>query len=59
MFDDEFIELARGVYAENDKQSELNREINLKCKSDLFEEKGTRNIKTYYWRVPTISILGV
>ena len=40
MFDDEFIELVRGVYAENDKQSELNREINLKCKSDLFEEKG-------------------
>ena len=39
MFDNEFIELARSVYAENDKRSELKREINLKCKSDLFEEK--------------------
>ena len=39
IFDTEFIELARSVYAENDKRSELKREINLKCKSDLFEEK--------------------
>ena len=38
-FDQEFIELARSVYFNNDKRAALKREINLLLKSDLIEEK--------------------
>lgn len=38
-FDDEFIQLARSVYRNNDRRAALKKEINLKYKSDLMEEK--------------------
>jgi len=38
-FDDEFIELARSVYFENDKRAAVKREINVKFGSELLEEK--------------------
>ncbi|MFP4225946.1 MAG: DUF6165 family protein [Desulfobacterales bacterium] len=38
-FDDEFIELARSVYFNNDKRAEIKRGINLKYGSELIEEK--------------------
>jgi hypothetical protein len=38
-FDDEFIQLARSVYFENDKRAELKKQINLKFGSNLIEEK--------------------
>jgi predicted nucleic acid-binding Zn-ribbon protein len=38
-FDQEFIDLARSVYINNDKRAALKREINLLLKSDLIEEK--------------------
>jgi len=38
-FDDEFIKLARAIYFENDKRSEIKRNINLKFGSELIEEK--------------------
>ena len=38
-FDQEFIDLARSVYIENDKRAALKREINVLLKSDLIEEK--------------------
>ena len=38
-FDNEFIEIARSVYIENDKRSEIKREINIKYNSELVEEK--------------------
>lgn len=38
-FDKEFIELARSVYFENDKRSEIKKTINQKTGSQLFEEK--------------------
>ena len=38
-FDNEFIEIARSVYIENDKRSEIKREINTKYNSELVEEK--------------------
>jgi predicted nucleic acid-binding Zn-ribbon protein len=38
-FDQEFIDLARSVYFNNDKRAALKREINLLLKSDLIEEK--------------------
>lgn len=38
-FDDEFIQLARSVYYNNDKRAEIKKQINLKYKSDLIEEK--------------------
>lgn len=38
-FDQEFIDLARSVYMNNDKRSALKREINLLLKSDVVEEK--------------------
>ena len=38
-FDDEFIELARTVYIENDKRAALKRRINEILNSDLIEEK--------------------
>ena len=38
-FDDEFIQLARSVYFQNDKRSEIKKKINLSFGSDLIEEK--------------------
>jgi hypothetical protein len=38
-FDQEFIELARSIYFNNDKRAALKREINLLLKSELIEEK--------------------
>lgn len=38
-FDEEFIQLARSVYFENDKRSEIKKQINLTTHSDLIEEK--------------------
>jgi hypothetical protein len=38
-FDDEFIQLARTVYFENDKRAEMKRRINLATGSTLIEEK--------------------
>ena len=38
-FGEEFIELARSVYIENDQRSEIKRRINLRTGSDLIEEK--------------------
>ena len=38
-FDDEFISLARSVYANNDKRAELKKQINLATGSALVEEK--------------------
>lgn len=38
-FDSEFIELARSVYFNNDKRSEVKRRINIKMNSGLIEEK--------------------
>jgi len=39
LFDQEFIELARAVYVNNDKRAAIKREINIKAGSDLMEEK--------------------
>ena len=38
-FDNEFIQLARSVYFENDKRSVLKRDVNLKFGSHIMEEK--------------------
>jgi len=38
-FDQEFIELARSVYVNNDERAKLKREINKLLKSELVEEK--------------------
>jgi len=38
-FDQDFIELARSVYKENDKRSSIKKEINLQYHSELVEEK--------------------
>ena len=38
-FDDEFVELARSVYFNNDQRAAIKREINIKYGSDLVEEK--------------------
>jgi hypothetical protein len=38
-FDDEFIDLARSVYRENDKRFEIKRRINSETGSSLVEEK--------------------
>jgi len=38
-FDDEFIQLARNVYINNDKRSTVKREINIKYGSNIIEEK--------------------
>jgi len=38
-FDQEFIDLAKSVYKENDKRATLKKEINLKYSSFLVEEK--------------------
>ena len=38
-FDDDFIQLARNVYFENDKRAEIKKQINLTFGSELIEEK--------------------
>ncbi len=38
-FDDEFIQLARSVYIQNDRRFELKKQINLSYDSELIEEK--------------------
>jgi hypothetical protein len=38
-FDSEFIDLARQVYVTNDKRANIKKQINLKTKSYLIEEK--------------------
>ena len=38
-FDDEFIQLARNVYINNDKRSAVKRKINIKYGSNIIEEK--------------------
>jgi len=38
-FDDEFVQLARSVYFENDDRAAIKKEINLKFGSELIEEK--------------------
>ena len=38
-FDEEFIQLARSVYKENDKRASIKKEINQKYNSNLVEEK--------------------
>ena len=42
-FDKEFVELARSVYKENDKRASIKKEINLKYRSELIEEKSYKN----------------
>jgi hypothetical protein len=39
VFDQEFIELARAVYINNDKRAAIKRAINMKTGSELVEEK--------------------
>ena len=39
LFDSEFINLARSVYIKNDLRARLKKEINIKSKSNLIEEK--------------------
>ena len=38
-FDDEFIQLARSVYIQNDERASIKREVNIRYKSELMEEK--------------------
>ena len=38
-FDEEFIELARSVYFQNDKRAVIKKDINLLTSSDIVEEK--------------------
>ena len=42
-FNQEFIELARSVYKQNDQRSYIKREINKQYNSDLIEEKSYKN----------------
>tara|TARA_B100000579_G_C22777100_1_gene827207 strand:- start:1016 stop:1414 length:399 start_codon:yes stop_codon:yes gene_type:complete len=42
-FDDEFINLARSVYKENDQRALIKRSINLQYNSNLLEEKSYKN----------------
>jgi predicted membrane-bound dolichyl-phosphate-mannose-protein mannosyltransferase len=44
-FDKKFIELARQVYYTNDERSRIKKEINIKTKSELVEEKFYENYK--------------
>jgi hypothetical protein len=44
-FDQEFIELARSVYFENDERAAIKREINLKLGSTLVEEKSYQDYR--------------
>ena len=47
IFDNEFIQLARLVYFENDKRASLKKEINQKYNSDLVEEKSYNTTLNY------------
>ena len=38
-FDNEFIELARSVYINNDRRSETKKELNIMFNSEIIEEK--------------------
>jgi len=38
-YDKEFIELARSVYFQNDKRTDIKKEINLRYNSNIIEEK--------------------
>jgi hypothetical protein len=38
-FGDGFVEVARNIYATNDERARLKREVNIRCASDLVEEK--------------------
>ncbi len=42
-FDEEFIQLARSVYIENDIRASIKKEINQKYNSELVEEKSYKN----------------
>ena len=42
-FNQDFIELARSVYKQNDQRSYIKREINKQYNSDLIEEKSYKN----------------
>ena len=42
-FDEEFIQLARSVYIENDMRASIKKEINHKYNSELVEEKSYKN----------------
>lgn len=42
-FDDEFIELARSVYKNNDRRAAFKRELNVALGSELIEEKSYRS----------------
>ncbi len=42
-FDNDFIQLARSVYKENDRRASIKQEINLTYDSDLIEEKSYKN----------------
>ena len=42
-FDNEFIQLARSVYKENDRRASIKKEINQKYNSELVEEKSYNN----------------
>ncbi len=44
-FDDEFIQIARSVYYENDKRAVVKKEINLFLGSELIEEKSYQDYK--------------
>ena len=44
-FDQEFIQLARSVYIENDERAAIKREINLKLGSQLVEEKSYKDYR--------------
>ncbi|WP_413623589.1 MULTISPECIES: DUF6165 family protein [Luteibacter] len=44
-FDQEFIELARSVYIENDERAAIKREINVKLGSTLVEEKSYQDYR--------------
>ncbi len=46
VFDEEFIQLARSVYFNNDERSAIKKQINLTYGSDLIEEKEYINYKT-------------
>ena len=42
-FDEEFIQLARSVYKENDRRASIKKEINQRYNSELVEEKSYNN----------------
>ncbi|VAW37619.1 FIG01218102: hypothetical protein [hydrothermal vent metagenome] len=42
-FDDEFIQIARSVYFENDKRAAIKKQLNLLLGSELVEEKSYKN----------------